>query len=410
MVRNILAGQSGGPTAVINSSLYGVIEAGLKNKDKIGTVYGMVHGIEGFLSGKVINLSELADNEPVERLKTTPGSFLGSCRFRLPEDLKAVVYDKLFEKFEEMNIGYVFYIGGNDSMDTVSKLSRAAELKKSDIRFIGIPKTIDNDLVLTDHTPGYGSTAKYVASTLKEIILDATCYSHPAVTIVEMMGRHAGWVTAASVLARTEYSRNPYLIYMPECAFDMEEFKKSLKEALEKESSVIVCVSEGIADKDGTFICEYSDEAVVDGFGHKMLTGCGKVLENVVKKEFGIKCRSIELNLPQRCSALLSSATDIEEAQKAGETAVKAALDGETGKMVAFIRQDKSDGYSISYELADVNMICNKEKKFPQEWIINNGTDIADAYIEYARPLIQGSFLSEYSDGLPVHMKPAYCR
>ena len=203
MLKNILVGQSGGPTAVINSSLYGVIEEGLRNKEKIGTVYGMVHGIEGFLAGNFINLSEVADNEPIDRLKITPASFLGSCRYMLPEDLGDKVYDKLFDTFAQMNIGYVFYIGGNDSMDTVSKLSRVALLKKSDIRFIGVPKTIDNDLVMTDHTPGYGSTAKYVASTLKEIILDATCYAHPAVTIVELMGRHAGWVTEASGLACT---------------------------------------------------------------------------------------------------------------------------------------------------------------------------------------------------------------
>ena len=409
MLKNILVGQSGGPTAVINSSLYGVIEEGLRNKEKIGTVYGMVHGIEGFLAGNFINLSEVADNEPIDRLKITPASFLGSCRYMLPEDLGDKVYDKLFDAFAQMNIGYVFYIGGNDSMDTVSKLSRVALLKKSDIRFIGVPKTIDNDLVMTDHTPGYGSTAKYVASTLREIILDATCYAHPSVTIVELMGRHAGWVTAASVLARTEYSRNPYLIYMPEHAFDMEEFKKSLKAALEQKTAVVVCVSEGIADKDGRFICEYADAASVDGFGHKMLTGCGKYLENYVKAEFGIKCRSIELNLPQRCSSLLASATDIDEAEKAGKAAVVAALDGETGKMITFVRDD-TNGYEINYGLADVNDICNKEKKFPAEWITADGTDISDEYIKYVRPLIQGTNIAEYSDGVPVHLKPAYYR
>ena len=409
MLKNILVGQSGGPTAVINSSLYGVIEEGLRNKEKIGTVYGMVHGIEGFLAGNFINLSEVADNEPIDRLKITPASFLGSCRYMLPEDLGDKVYDKLFDAFAQMNIGYVFYIGGNDSMDTVSKLSRVALLKKSDIRFIGVPKTIDNDLVMTDHTPGYGSTAKYVASTLREIILDATCYAHPSVTIVELMGRHAGWVTAASVLARTEYSRNPYLIYMPEHAFDMEEFKKSLKAALEQETAVVVCVSEGIADKDGRFICEYADAASIDGFGHKMLTGCGKYLENYVKAEFGIKCRSIELNLPQRCSSLLASATDIDEAERAGKAAVVAALDGETGKMITFVRDD-TNGYEINYGLADVNDICNKEKKFPAEWITADGTDISDEYIKYVRPLIQGTNIAEYSDGVPVHLKPAYYR
>ena len=407
--KNLIVGQSGGPTAVINSSLYGVVSEGLSHPDTIEHVYGMVNGIEGFLNDRVLDFEEALPGEKLEYLTHTPGAYLGSCRYKLPESLEDPVYPALFRKFEELNIGWFFYIGGNDSMDTVSKLSRVALLKKSDIRFIGVPKTIDNDLVMTDHTPGYGSTAKYVASTLKEIILDATCYAHPSVTIVELMGRHAGWVTAASVLARTEYSRNPYLIYMPEHAFDMEEFKKSLKAALEQETAVVVCVSEGIADKDGRFICEYADAASVDGFGHKMLTGCGKYLENYVKAEFGIKCRSIELNLPQRCSSLLASATDIDEAEKAGKAAVVAALDGETGKMITFVRDD-TNGYEINYGLADVNDICNKEKKFPAEWITAEGTDISDEYIKYVRPLIQGTNIAEYSDGVPVHLKPAYYR
>ena len=408
MKKNILVGQSGGPTAVINSSLYGVIVEGLKKSDTIEVVYGMLNGIEGFLNGKTINLTEYAKENPIERLKTTPASFLGSCRYMLPADLTDPVYDKLFELFEAMNIGYVFYIGGNDSMDTVSKLSRFAAAIESDIKFIGVPKTIDNDLVLTDHTPGYGSTAKYVATTLREIIMDAACYAHPSVTIVELMGRHAGWVTASAVLARTTFDKNPYLIYLPESAFDMEEFKASLKDALAMDNAVVVCVSEGIADKDGKFICEYGEEAKIDGFGHKMLTGCGKVLENYVKKEFGIKCRSIELNLPQRCSSVLASQTDIEEACMAGRIAVNEAVKGATGKMVSFTRTGTVRSYGVNYDLVDVNEVCNKEKKFPAEWITGNGTDISTEYVDYVTPLIQGENRVPFEDGLPQHLKPAY--
>lgn len=406
--KNILVGQSGGPTAVINSSLYGVIVEGLKKTDSIETVYGMINGIEGFLDGRQIDLTEFAKQNNIETLKTTPASFLGSCRYKLSEDLTDVVYDRLFDRFEELNIGYVFYIGGNDSMDTVAKLSRVAAAVESDVKFIGVPKTIDNDLVNTDHTPGYGSTAKYVATTMREIIMDATCYSHPSVTIVELMGRHAGWVTASAVLARTEFERNPYLIYLPESAFDMAEFEESLRKALAIEKSIVVCISEGIADKDGKFICEYGSSASVDGFGHKMLTGCGKVLEEFVKDKFKIKCRSIELNLPQRCSSVLASATDIEEAVMAGRVAVDAAIRGATGKMVSFTRVGGNKSYGINYDLVDVVDICNKEKKFPEEWITDNGTNISDEYIEYVSPLIQGENMVPFANGLPMHLRPAY--
>ena len=403
---NILVGQSGGPTSVINASLYGVIKEALDTPDKVDIVYGMINGIEGFLNDRVINLSEYGIDHDLSLLRTTPASFLGSCRYKLPEDLKDPIYPVILAKLQDKDIKAVFYIGGNDSMDTVSKLSRYAATVESDIRFMGVPKTIDNDLILTDHTPGYGSTAKYVAATVREIILDAGVYDHPVVTIVELMGRNAGWVTAASVLARTSYDRNPLLVYLPEHDFDVNAFVQDVKNALKKQSSVVVCVSEGIADKDGKFICEYGANVSVDGFGHKMLTGCGKVLEQLVKQQIGCKCRSIEVNLPQRCSAIMSSLTDIVEAQGAGSYAVKMALEGNTGQMVTFTRSD--DAYVIRYGLEDVNKICNREKKFPTEWIISNGTDIAEEFLNYVLPLIQGESKVPFVDGLPMYLAPVY--
>lgn len=415
--RNMIVGQSGGPTAVINASLYGVLKEGLSHPDRIGTVYGMVHGIEGFLEGDYINLTERAQIERIQSLKTTPGAYLGSCRYKLPEDLNDDVYPRLFEKFNVLGIGYFFYIGGNDSMDTVAKLSAYAQKVHSDIRFIGIPKTIDNDLIETDHTPGYGSTAKYVATTVREISLDAGVYKHPVVTIIELMGRNAGWVTAASALARTKADPNPLLIYLPESDFDTERFIEDIRTAFERSTSVIVCVSEGISDKDGKLICEYGAEAQVDNFGHKMLTGCGKVLENLVKSRLHCKCRSIELNLPQRCSGIIASQTDIEEASSAGSFAVQSALDGATGKMVAFRRTDSEDGltaaelrrgasngYRIQNILVDVAKVCNQEKRFPDEWITSHGTDVSKEFLQYVRPLIQGESAVSYRDGLPVYM------
>ena len=402
---NILVGQSGGPTSVINASLYGVIKEA-QAIGQIHTVYGMIHGIEGFLQDKVVDLTEYGKHYDLSLLRTTPASFLGSCRYKLPGDLMDPVYPRIFAKLEEKEIQAVFYIGGNDSMDTVSKLSRYAAMTGSAIRFMGVPKTIDNDLILTDHTPGFGSTAKYVAATVREIILDAGVYVHPVVTIVELMGRNAGWVTAASVLARSECDRNPLLIYLPESEFDVDRFIADVKKAQEKQASVVVCVSEGIVDKNGKFICEYGAVAGVDGFGHKMLTGCGKVLEQIVKKEIGCKCRSIEINLPQRCSAVLSSLTDIEEAQGAGSFAVQKALEGCTGQMISFVRGEGD--YQISYGIEDVNQICNQEKKFPAEWITGNGTDIAEGYLAYVKPLIQGESNVPFDNGIPKYLMPVH--
>ena len=402
MKKNVIVGQSGGPTAVINASLYGVVYEALNREDACGTVYGMINGIEGFLSGKVIDMEPLERSGGLELIKTTPGAYLGSCRYKLPEDLTDEVYPRLFGKFEEYGIGYFFYIGGNDSMDTVSKLSRYAEQTGSGIRFIGIPKTIDNDLVHTDHTPGYGSAAKYVASTVREIALDASVYDNKqSVTIVEIMGRHAGWLTAASALARKFPYDNPLLIYLPETAFDTEKFLDDVRAALRKVSNVVVCISEGINDGKGTFVCELASSVGVDTFGHKMLTGSGKYLENLVKEKIGVKVRSVELNVSQRCSSSMLSGTDQKEAIASGAYGVKCAIEGETGKMIAF-RRLPGDEYRVDYVTEDVNAICNQEKTVPAEWITEGGSDVAGEFIDYARPLILGEVKIPVKDGLPL--------
>lgn len=402
MKKNILVGQSGGPTAVINASLYGVVTEGMNHLDEIEHVYGMVNGMEGFIKDQYINLSDELTQKELELIKLTPAAFLGSCRYKLPEDLTAPSYPTMFRKLEALDIGCFLYIGGNDSMDTVSKLSRYGAQIGSPIRFIGIPKTIDNDLMLTDHTPGYASAAKYVASTVREIVLDASVYQQPAVTIVELMGRHAGWLTAASVLARKYEGDNPLLIYLPEVPFDFRSFSKELSEALRRQPCVVVCVSEGIVDAGGHLICDYHDEAKLDSFGHRMLTGCGKVLENFVRNHFGIKARSVELNVSQRCSALVSSATDIEEAVMAGAFGVRSALEGISGKMVSFCRASQ-DPYAIECSLVDVGQVCNREKPFPAEWIVGRGVDISPEFLSYALPLLKGEPTRVMEHGLPVY-------
>ena len=401
MKKNAVVGQSGGPTAVINASLYGTVYEALNREDEIGTVYGMINGIEGFLNDQVMDMAPLEESKELELIRTTPGSYLGSCRYKLPEDLNDPVYPQLFARFEAYNIGYFFYIGGNDSMDTVSKLSRYAEKISSDIRVIGIPKTIDNDLVETDHTPGFGSAAKYVASTVREIAIDASVYDNKkSVTIVEIMGRHAGWLTAASALARKFEHDNPVLIYLPETDFDQDAFIEKVRTSLETTPNLVVCISEGIHDNTGTFICECSNDVGTDTFGHKMLTGSGKYLENLVKERLGVKVRSVELNVCQRCSSSMLSKTDQKEAIASGAYGVKAALNGASGKMVAFERLD-GDDYQIDYVLKDVNVICNQEKCVPATWITADGSDVTEDFIRYARPLIQGEVTVPTEDGVP---------
>ncbi len=399
-MKNLIVGQSGGPTAVINGSLYGVVTEGLKSTQQIGKVYGMVHGIEGFLGGQYMDMDTDMTKDELSALKTTPGAFLGSCRYKLPEDLSDPVYPELFKKFEELNIGYFFYCGGNDSMDTVSKLSRYAASVNSDIRVMGVPKTIDNDLVLTDHTPGFGSAAKYVASSVREINRDSEAYDKPNVMIIEIMGRHAGWLAASSVLARCEKDPNPLLIYLPEVPFSEEKFIKQLKAAIDEHKHVTVCVSEGLKDAEGNFISEDSVETAVDQFGHKILNGCGAHLQSLVKRELGVKVRAVEFNVSQRCSSNCLSATDLNEAVMAGSFAVQAALKGETGYMIAFNRKDGE--YGIDCALVDVNDVCNKEKTVPLEWITDDGSNLSQEFIDYAAPLVAGECERPMKDGLPV--------
>ena len=399
MMKNLLVGQSGGPTAVINSSLCGIINEA-KSQNKIDKVYGMVNGIEGFLKDNILDLGNLTVDE-LNLLKTTPAAFLGSCRYKLPKDFTDETYRALFEKFEKLSIGYVLYIGGNDSMDTVDKLSTYANGVGADIKFIGVPKTIDNDLMGTDHTPGFGSAAKFVANTVRNIVYDAEVYDKESVTIVEIMGRHAGWLTAASVIAREKNNDNPLLIYLPESDFCLTKFFDDIKNALKINKNVVVCVSEGIKDKDGKFICEYAAEVGVDTFGHKNLTGCGKFLENQVKNKLGVKVRSIELNVTQRCASNLLSKTDLEEAYRVGVEGVKVAISDETAKMICMIREGE---YEIVYKPVDVNMISNMEKTFPNEWI-KNGNDISEEFFTYVFPLIDGEVEVPMENGMSKYLR-----
>lgn len=400
MKKNILVGQSGGPTAVINSSLYGVLVEGKAHSEAIDQVLGMINGINGLLEDRIMNLSELEDDK-AKLLRTTPAAYLGSCRYKLPSDLADPVYPVIFDKLKQYNIGYFLYIGGNDSMDTVSKLSRYGATIDSDIRFIGVPKTIDDDLIMTDHTPGYGSAAKFVASMVRQMVLDAEVYNTKSVNIIEIMGRAAGWLTAASVLARKFEDDNPAMIYLPETNFDVEEMLIKLKKLIDTKKNVVICVSEGIHDKDGKLICEYDQEVSTDVFGHKNLTGSGKTLENIIKARLGVKVRSVELNITQRANAVEASLTDVNEAQQCGQEGVKMAINGETGLMVSMQRVSDAP-YTIEYKGVDVNLVCNQEKMVPQEWITNEGTDIGPEFIKYARPLIQGESLPPMEDGLPL--------
>lgn len=402
MKKNILVGQSGGPTAVINSSLYGVIKEGKAHPDTIDQVLGMVNGIKGYLENRITCLSDLED-DTAKLLKTTPAAYLGSCRYKLPEDLTDPVYPEIFRKLEEDQIGYFLYIGGNDSMDTVSKLSRYGEQIGSDIRCIGIPKTIDNDLIQTDHTPGFGSAAKYVATAVRQMVLDSEVYNTQSVTIIEIMGRAAGWLTAASALARKYEGDNPVLIYLPETDFDVEVMLSRIQQLLKTRKNLIICVSEGIHDAEGKLICEYNQEIATDVFGHKNLTGCGKTLENIVKQRLDIKVRSVELNITQRCSAVEASCADVEEAQQCGQAGVRMAMEGKTGIMVSMQRVS-AEPYAIRFEGVDVNQVCNQEKLVPAAWITSDHADVTRDFIDYALPLIQGESRPPMEDGLPVFL------
>ena len=405
-MKNIIVGQSGGPTAVINSSVAGVYkkakELGVKN------VYGMVHGIEGFLDESIINLDDyLKKEENYELLKRTPSAFLGSCRYKLPPiEGNEKIYEKIFSILEKKKIDALFYIGGNDSMDTIKMLSDYAKENNRHELFIGVPKTIDNDLPITDHCPGYGSAAKYIATSLKEIIRDNSSFGvkKPTVCIVEIMGRHAGWLTAAAALAKDDTCEGVDGIYLPEVTFDLNKFVNNVKKLAKTKSSIVIAVSEGLKTKDGKFVCELKDsDRATDAFGHKQLSGCASTLAEIIAKETGLKTRAIEFSTLQRAATHLASLTDINEAEFVGASAVEAAYNKETGKMI-ILKRKNSKKYNCTTESYDIHNIANIEKKIPLEWIDTKNNQMTEEFLNYAKPLIVGELIPIFKDGLPVHL------
>ncbi len=398
---NAVVGQSGGPTAAINATLAGVIRGALATKE-IPTLYGMRNGVEGLLMEELVDLSALfAKEEDITLLENTPSAALGSCRYRLPDPLAdRGPFDRLLAVFQKYDIRYFFYIGGNDSMDAVAKLTAYLKTVDYEMRVIGVPKTIDNDLVGTDHTPGFGSAAKYIATTMKEIIRDCAVYKVKAVTIVEIMGRDAGWLTASAALPFLS-GDGPDLIYLPERSFDPEAFLASVKEALARHPNVVVAVSEGLRLANGTYVGASAQSGAVDSFGHQYLAGTGKFLERFVKEKIGCKVRSIELNLPQRCAAHLSSATDIEESVRTGIAAVETAVSGKSGEMMVAVREEGA--YAIRISSSPVSEIANKVKVVPDEYINAAGNGITEAGIRYLAPLIIGERAISFENGMPKH-------
>ncbi len=404
--RNVIVGQSGGPTAAINSSLAGVYRTAIDRGYK--KVYGMIHGVQGLMEGRYVDLSDhIQSGLDIELLKRTPSAYLGSCRYKLPEIFENKdVYEKIFDILNKLEIDCFIYIGGNDSMDTIKKLSDYAIISGSNIRFVGCPKTIDNDLALTDHTPGYGSAAKYIGTSVKEIIRDSWSLETTSgqVIIVEVMGRNAGWLTGATALAKGEDCDGPDAIYLPELPFDMDAFIKKIKGLLKTKASVVVAVSEGIRTKDGKYISELgSTIEYVDAFGHKQLTGTARYLCDVVAKECGCKTRPIELSTLQRAASHCASRVDILEAYEVGGAAMKAADEGDSGKMVV-IERLSDDPYQAGTEVKDVHKIANDERVVPREWINKDGTYVTNEFITYVRPLIQGDVGPIMVDGIPRHL------
>jgi len=399
-MNNLLVFQSGGPTAVINASLAGVIKEAKNNKN-IDNVLGSVNGIEGIFYNNIKILNELTDEE-LELLKVTPAAYLGSARYQLKEDISNNDYLVINEFVKKNEIKYICIIGGNDSMDTVNKLSIYFKSVNSNINVMGVPKTVDNDLVITDHTPGYGSAIKYIATTIEELKLDTSVYKKGRVTVVEIMGRDAGWLTAGSALARLN-GLGPDLIYLPEVAFDTDEFLKNVKELYDKNKMVLVAVSEGIRHADGNYVLnDISNGSMSDVFGHQQLGGTAAVLAKIIKDRLNINTRSIELNLSQRCAGHILSLTDVNEAFNCGIKAANSVINT-TGKVVVMKRLDKKE-YEVGYELADVNEIANKVKEIPKEWIVD-GKDVNDKFIEYTLPLILGEVEHKYVNGMPKYLK-----
>ncbi|MBR2871815.1 MAG: 6-phosphofructokinase [Clostridia bacterium] len=396
----LMFAQSGGPTSVINSSAAGVFIEGL-HSEQITAVYGAAHGIRGILNEEFYDISK-EDEKELLLLKQTPSSALGSVRYKLKDaSVDDTDYKRLLEVFKKYNVRYFFYNGGNDSMDTCNKISKYMAKSGYEMNVIGVPKTIDNDLFGTDHCPGFASAAKYIATSIMEINLDAKVYDTPMVCVIEAMGRNAGWLTAAAQLANAQgYGAD--LIYLPEVDFDVDKFVKDVKDVCAKNNNkCIAVVSEGIHDKDGVLICEKLGEAAArDSFGHAQLGGVAAMLAGLIKAETGYKTRGIELSLMQRCASHCASKTDIEETFGAGREAVRAAVNGETDKMVCYARKE-GDKYECEYKLLPLELAANTEKTVPLEWIINDGTGISDEFVKYAMPLIQGEADMVKENGLP---------
>ncbi len=397
-----IIGQSGGPTSVINASAYGVIRTAL-DSGSITNVYGAEHGIKGVLADRLFDMSQ-EDAQELELLKYTPSSSLGSCRYKMKDpDEDDTDYKRILEVFKKHDVRYFFYNGGNDSMDTCNKISKYMQKVGYECRVMGVPKTIDNDLYGTDHCPGYASAAKYIATSLMEVYQDAHVYDTGMICIVEIMGRHAGWLTAAAALA-TEYGAGPDLIYLPETDFDMDSFLADVERVYKETGSCMVAVSEGIHYADGSFVSEAKTSAT-DGFGHAQLGGLAALLASIVKEKTGAKVRGIELSLLQRCGAHLASETDIEEAVMAGRAAVENAVAGITDKMVAFERETVNGHYACKTKLLPLTSVANYEKKIPLEWINDAHNGVKQELIDYVLPLIQGEPKSPKEDSLPRFAK-----
>lgn len=397
---NCLVAQSGGPTSVINASLAGVVAEAL-NHECIEEIYGGLHGILGILNEQLVDLAA-ESQQTIRALRHTPGAALGTCRFKLrrPED-----FDRVLQVFEAHNIRYFFYAGGNDSQDTADKISKLADERNYPLRVIGIPKTIDNDLVTTDHTPGYGSVIKYIATTVKEIACDnAAMGQHDLVQIVEVMGRSAGWIAAGASLAKRRDDPNaaPHLIYLPEVAFSPEKFIEDVQRVLQRERYCFVVVGEGLVDTDGNYVATAGSGA--DAFGHSQLGGAGEYLRRLVEESLQVKARSVTLGMAQRAAAHCSSQTDNDEAYRAGQAAVEAAIAGETDKMVTLLRGD-DEVYSSHTSLAPLSEIANGVKKLPESWINEDGVSMNFNFYKYALPLIQGEVVVPFENGVPVLAK-----
>ena len=403
-MKNMLVAQSGGPSAAINATITGVIDAGLASS-RVEHIYGALNGIKGVLNENFVMLDDICrSTETRDLLAVTPAAALGSCRWKLknPEEDQRE-FEEIIRILRKNNIGYFIYTGGNDSMDTVYKLSvYCREHGVDDIKIMGAPKTIDNDLGETDHCPGFGSAAKFIATAFTEIACDCYVYDIPSVTVVEVMGRNAGWLTASAALARNEARHVPQLIYLCERAFDTGRFVEDVKEALERENNIIIAVSEGLKDARGNYVGEEMKSGKEDAFGHKYLSGIGKYLEQVITDKIGCKVRSVELNILQRCAGYMLSETDIIESRNLGAFAAVSAIRGESGKMSALKRMP-GDNYQVEIVLADLSKIANVEKTVPLEWITENGHDITQEMVDYLRPLIQGEVRIPYKDGVPEH-------